>query len=95
MKACLILFTLFFSLATWSDCGNDYNCYYREMARDQERQKQQELEAQEAYRNEQIQLEQRQLEEVQEQNELLDKQLELQEEENQAVLPEESVTEPL
>ncbi len=100
MKTCLTLFTIFFSLAAWGqeqqpNCGNDYNCYYRELAQEKEQKEQQEDAAQDAYRSDQIELQERQLEEVQEQNQMIDKQLELQEEENQALMPEESVTEPL
>lgn len=57
------------------DCGTDYACYYEQKNRliEQDRQRQeQELEA---YRNQQLLLQQEQLEQMQMQNELLEEQL--------------------
>lgn len=87
MKRLLILLTFILSLpalaevkAKYPQCGYDYNCFYGEEAKAGQREK----ESQNEYRNEQLQMQERQLEEVEEQNDILDQQLELQQEESDA-----------
>ena len=87
MKRLFILLTFILSLSALAEvkpkypqCGYDYNCFYEEEAKAEQREKG----SQNEYRSEQLQMQERQLEEVEEQNGILDQQLELQQEEAEA-----------
>lgn len=63
------------AFAQYQHCGNDYNCYYETKARIfNEYREKQEVE-EDRYRAQQLELQQEQLETVQEQNSIMEKQL--------------------
>jgi hypothetical protein len=93
MKSLIILVTLILSIPLlaqkpkYPECGGDYNCFYEKEAQAEKMEKAEENE----YRNERMQVEERQLEEVEGQSEILDQQLELQQEESEAATQEEPI----
>lgn len=67
-------------------CGSDYNCFYEEESKRLDREKELENE----YRGKELQMQKRQLEQVEEQNEILDEQLEFQQEESEKIIHDQS-----
>jgi predicted nuclease with TOPRIM domain len=61
--------------AQYESCGNDFNCYYERKAQIIEKDRQQQKEELQSYRNQQIELQKAQLEEIQNQNAMLEEQL--------------------
>lgn len=98
MKTLLIFSSILLSLpafpqdrAQFPHCGNDYNCYYQQLEKSKQLEKQEEEVEQESYRSEQLQLQERQLEEVEEQNELMEQQMQEDEAEDRALIDDPSV----
>ena len=76
MKILVILISFSLpALAQIKDCGTDYACFYNQKARLIEQDRKKQREALEEYRNQQLQLQRLQLEEIQEQNSMLEEQL--------------------
>lgn len=88
----LISFAAFSQVrAQFPQCGNDYNCYYQELEKSKEQEKQEEEAEQDSYRSEQLLYQERQLEEVEQQNELMEQQLQEDEAQDRASMDDSSV----
>lgn len=71
------------------NCGNDYNCYYEQQAKQQKLEKDIERQEEEAFREEQLDLQREQVREVQENRMFMEQQMQEQEADRYEKLPDE------
>ena len=96
MKKVNILFTvMLMSLSTGIsaqeqvNCGNDYNCYYEQKARQEQIEKNIERQEETSYRERQLELQEDQLEQVQENRLFMEQQQQAQDADKYEKMPEE------